>query len=70
MEDIISTPDITRIMRPRVMRLASRMADKRNAPRICSGNMKERDHLEYLDEDGKITLNCILHNRMRKGGLD
>jgi hypothetical protein len=32
--------------------------------------MKERDHLEYLDVDGKITFNCILHNRMRNGGLD
>jgi len=45
-------------------------ADKRNDPRICSGNMKERDHLEYFDVDGKITFNCILRNRMRNGGLD
>jgi len=48
----------------------ARAADIRNAVRIFSGNMKERDHLEYFDEDGKIKFNSILHNRMRKGGLD
>jgi hypothetical protein len=72
MEDFLCTPDM-RITRSRATRLASRMtrtADIRNSPRICSGNVKERDHLEKLDEDVKIKFNPILRNRMRKGGLD
>jgi hypothetical protein len=34
------------------------------------GNMKERDHFEDLDTDGRITLNFIQRNRVGEHGLD
>jgi hypothetical protein len=42
--------------------------DTVNSHMVCWGNLKERDHLKYIDIDGRIILKCILKNRMVRHG--
>jgi hypothetical protein len=55
-----------RVIKSRRMKWAGHAActgDRRNAYKILVGNLKGRDHLEYLGVDGKIILEQILAKR-------
>jgi hypothetical protein len=44
----------------RLARHVARLEDKRGVNRVLVGDLRERDHLEDLDLDGRIILKFIL----------
>jgi hypothetical protein len=44
--------------------------EKRNSHRIWSGNVKEEDHLENLDVDGRLKVNGSQRSMVGDLGLD
>jgi hypothetical protein len=61
--DLSSSPNTIRVTISRKMRWAvyvGRMGKKKCTYRVWWKNLKERDHLEDLDVDGRIILKCIL----------
>jgi hypothetical protein len=54
-----SSPNIIRIIKPRIMRLAGhveRMGGRTGTYRVWRGDLTERDHLQDLDVDGMIKM--------------
>jgi len=66
LDSLYASPNFMRVIKSRRMKWAGHAAcagDMRNAYKILVGNLKGRDHLEYLGVDGKIILEQILAKR-------
>jgi len=60
--DMYCSPNIIRVIRSRIMRLAGHVAYvgvRRGAHRVLVGNLRKRDHLEEQGIDGRIILRWI-----------
>jgi hypothetical protein len=65
LSDLYCSPDIVRVIKSRRMRWVGHvvlMSERRGAELyagFCWGNLRERDHLENPEVDGRITLSWI-----------
>jgi hypothetical protein len=71
LNDLYCSPNIVRVIKTRRMRWAGRVAlgERRGVYRVLGGDLRDRNHLEDPDVDGRIILRLILGSWIWEGGM-